>query len=649
MEIREIYLKYKLLLFLYSIDENRTDILKIPDIDDKLKIEINILKNLRQKKKNINNLKELIYKDISNEMKYNIYREIAIIYFKEEKYDECLYYLKFLIDNFYNIEKYRAMIDYCYVFVDKYNKDKNEKNQNNNYQLIKENIDSLNNILMQPINKDLYYEAYYLRKEIYNLIEPDIVMLNSNSLKNISNNIYTLNNQYYILNELKKNIKNKLAIKYYIMNQNNLSEALNKKGEILIIQIDDFNKNGDIICESETGENYILSVKDFISYFKYKEISYKIIILCFPNSYLLKKHFNENSINYKYLITFQNLENYSHEVLKEFNKISIQLILDFIKISVNSSDNIESICDFLKNLYINIFNDRKYLFNCEKNEYFYIKNKFSQKVEYHQEIEENEIFLYEPLIKLDNNNISTNYFQDYSSKVFDLIEIINYRNNEIFYCDQIEKIDYLNISIEAMKFFHRHQSYCEYFYIDIEKGDKRLLKSIIRKLNKIKKEEDEYNENIENYDDNKNYKQKPCFILINNCKKSDLIDVNIYSILNSNSSFIIIYDKEIYSNNVKKRIIKIKEREESKSNNEENEDNIINKFNDYKNESLAQKIFEKNEDKEKEENIQNENLFQYLETGIQLDEIQVKILFYKILKIVQVLHKYNICDIDLEP
>jgi hypothetical protein len=65
-------------------------------------------------------------------------------------------------------------------------------------------------------------------------------------------------------------------------------------------------------------------------------------------------------------------------------------------------------------------------------------------------------------------------------------------------------------------------------------------------------------ENIENF------QQKLCFILINNCKISDLLDVNIYSILNINSSFIIIYDDEIYSENNSKKTKKIKEKNENK-------------------------------------------------------------------------------------
>ena len=97
-----------------------------------------------------------------------------------------------------------------------------------------------------------------------------------------------------------------------------------------------------------------------------------------------------------------------------------------------------------------------------------------------------------------------------------------------------------------MKFFHRHKTYLELFCIDIENGDKKLLKSIIKKLNMIKNNDD-YND--ENHEEKENINQKPCFLLIYNCKWSDLLDINIYSIINSNSSYIIIYDEEKYSYN----------------------------------------------------------------------------------------------------
>ena len=110
---------------------------------------------------------------------------------------------------------------------------------------------------------------------------------------------------------------------------------------------------------------------------------------------------------------------------------------------------------------------------------------------------------------------------------------------------------YTKIGFEVLKFFYRHKTFCELYYIDISKGEKVLLKSIIRKLNKIKyenyKDEDD-NELTENEENTKNEitQRKMCFILINNCKFQDLLDVDIYSILKSNSSFLFIFDQNTY-------------------------------------------------------------------------------------------------------
>ena len=86
-----------------------------------------------------------------------------------------------------------------------------------------------------PTEKHLYYEAYYLREDLYNLLDPDIIMLSSNPLNIKPNKFYSSNNQYYILNELKNNINSHIRIKFDILNIDNLNSALKRKGEILII------------------------------------------------------------------------------------------------------------------------------------------------------------------------------------------------------------------------------------------------------------------------------------------------------------------------------------------------------------------------------------------------------------------------------
>ena len=93
-----------------------------------------------------------------------------------------------------------------------------------------------------------------------------------------------------------------------------------------------------------------------------------------------------------------------------------------------------------------------------------------------------------------------------------------------------------------MKYFYRHKTYFELYYIDIRKDGKTFLKSLVRKLKKIRNIE---SEDSEDEDGEENIEpRKACLILIENCTSQDIIDVNIYSILDSNSSFIIIYDKQ---------------------------------------------------------------------------------------------------------
>jgi hypothetical protein len=168
----------------------------------------------------------------------------------------------------------RLLIDYCYAFRKKY------KNEIDDYYNLIENTKKLKGIMKKPIHKNLYIESCNLRKELYNLLEPDIVMLNSNPLKNKSNLFYPPNNQYFILNELKQSIKSYIRIKSNILNRENLNNALSEKGKILIIQSDDFTENGDIVCENENGESDILLANDFIKILKSsKEIKYQILIL----------------------------------------------------------------------------------------------------------------------------------------------------------------------------------------------------------------------------------------------------------------------------------------------------------------------------------------------------------------------------------
>ena len=215
-----------------------------------------------------------------------------------------------------NIYKNRIILNFIYTFIKKFIKENGrmenqiiegiENNVNENYKLIKEQIIAINEIIARPYQIDIYKEAFKLKYKIYNdLFEPNIVMLNSNPLKNISNNIYSLNNQYYILNKLKNDINEHIILKSYVLNEQNLIKSFNEKGEILIIQSDDFTKNGDLVCESQNGESQILEINSLIKILKNIELNYKIIILCFPNSYKIKDYF----YNCPYIVSFEYFNN----------------------------------------------------------------------------------------------------------------------------------------------------------------------------------------------------------------------------------------------------------------------------------------------------------------------------------------------------
>ena len=118
---------------------------------------------------------------------------------------------------------------------------------------------------------------------------------------------------------------------------------------------------------------------------------------------------------------------------------------------------------------------------------------------------------------------------------------------KIFECNIANKRKYLDIGQELIKFFYRHKTFCELFVIDIlDFYDKNLLKSILRKLEtiniKFNEESEDENEEDENELNEGIIQQKSCFILIYNCKWSDLIDIDIFSYLNNGGYFIILLD-----------------------------------------------------------------------------------------------------------
>ena len=480
------------MLFLYSINETENEILKIENLESDLELEKNILEIMRLKKDKRKKLLELIKDEkIKKELKSNLYYEIAITYFKEEKYEECIQYLNIALNlnNSTYIFKYRIIIDICVVFkknlIKNINNNLETKNENiqildedrKNFELIMEKINSLDKILKKPYIKELYYEAYNLRKELYDIIMPDIVMLNSNSLKNNYGYInYCHNNQYYILNQIQNNIKSFIKIKSDILNYENLNLALERKGEILIIQTDDFSENDDIVCETENGESEIIPLDEILKNFD--SINYKVIILCFPKSSKLIDYFNKE-INYNYLITFEDF-NYSFNdihIMKTYNKLIVQFVIDFIKYSVQNDkndieENILNIFDMAKK---NLIKETKK--NIKSENYVILsknpKNEIhNSKILYSKEIKENHIFLYDSFTNLDYNDSLIAYC-DYTKEIYESIEekII-----QIINCDKSNKKKWELICYEILKYFYIYKTFCELYYININKDGKKLLK-----------------------------------------------------------------------------------------------------------------------------------------------------------------------------
>ena len=403
---------------------------------------------------------------------------------------------------------------------------------------------------------------------------------------------------------------------------------------------------------------------------KTRKINYKVIILCFQNSSFLKSYLNNSQILYNYLITFDYLNIKISDYMQAYNKACIQFVIDFIKNSVNSYD-IKTLFDKSK---------RQFIDNISEKNIFYYDNNLNLstnlindiKIQYHKEIDTKKIFSYYSFPKLDiidNNNLDTNY---YSLKVYDLIKEINLVNKKIFYCDELNKDIALKLSIEAMKFFHRHKTYYELYCIDIKKGEKKLLKKLIRRIYEtfIEDEEDNKSNDDINEEDKNDNKQKNCFILIYNCNILDLFDIDIYSILKCNSSFIIIYNS--------KKLFNAKKIGTQKKEIKEKEFNLNYFFNIYGSENielLDEKFINSNNIKDENGNnlnlknlksylinkklevFKNGNLYQYIknlnifnkkEFSSILEEEEIKLIFYKILKIVENIHNKKLYNLNLE-
>ena len=158
----------------------------------------------------------------------------------------------------------------------------------------------------------------------------------------------------------------------------------------------------------------------------------------------------------------------------------------------------------------------------------------------------------------------------------------------------------------------------------------------------------------------------------------DLIDINFYSILNSNSSYIIIYDDKKDENNKIQCTIKqkddINEEEEASSEKKQyisffrfkdNEVELMDNVNDFnikieekiKNKDIKYKDFDLGYLEDFRDNYIINNYkfgcladlwFEDISPEKDFDDDEVKIFFYKILKIVQFMHNNNLNNLDLD-
>ena len=522
LELKNSY--KRLLIFSSSLDiDTKINLEEFKeDSEDDLKTEAEFLDSLKKRDHKI--LKEML-KKINNKIigstlvgftNYNdlflkkcyIYYEIASLESENGNLEEAMESLStakeiaieienyFLVDRF-NIDLF--LLKQKYLESPQLSQKKKQLSQDEKQQKIEETFNLLNEVLHQkPYNNNnkklksyLVNEAYKLKIEFSKISEPDIIILSSNPLTNyygiISNGIFTYqNNQYYLLEKLNKRIKIDIKIESNVLNKNNLNKALNREGEILIIQADDFSEKGEIILETNEGESEILSNEDLESFLPVK-IKYKVVILCFINSGKLRKYFEDKT---QYLITFDYIDwfKYNSEILFKYNQLSIDFLIDFIEKTTDSSEkkvnNIEFSFEKANELFMKGLKDYKINEN-----YISLSNKNGLKdyIKYKKTKIQEKIILNQPLLKLGENNPRC---KDFSDEILQLIKII-ISGKEQFITVYLTKESKLfekgstklnkksRISFELMKFFYRHQTFKKIYYINNPKTYGTNLNNIL--------------------------------------------------------------------------------------------------------------------------------------------------------------------------
>ena len=407
-EEKQLSLDYdekRLLLFLNSLEPYQEEELNNIGYPD-LRLEAKFLQFLKKKEKVLFDQIQKEYKEIikgKNKGKEDIreaklklalcYYEMAGFYYLESKNeDEGLCYLKKAKEYANEINDYFLVdrINIDLFSVSKKIKEKNKENKNN------KELEFLNEVLHQKkygcqcdkiIHSSIMNEKIHLKKHIcpylklqsniineaYTLkimeiekLEPDILLLNSNPLKNyfsvLNSGIFAYhNNQYYLLKQIKKKIRMNLKIESYLLNKENFQMALDKKGKILIVQSDDFTEKGEIILETDKGESELLSIEDLKkSNLLPEKIKFDILILCFIKSEKLRQIF-EGKVNY--LITFDNINCFDldGEALLKYNKLSIDFTINFIgrvtQFSEMNENTIKESFENAKEMFINELKD----------------------------------------------------------------------------------------------------------------------------------------------------------------------------------------------------------------------------------------------------------------------------------------------------
>ena len=549
-EIKFVNQNSKLSLFLYSIssdsellnEQNLKDNLELNNQNSELYLELKIilfLKNAHaESSKNILNDIFNIFKDnnklLPTKRKAKLIYELACKYYEVKNVNESKKYLNEALkySNGDIFLHHRIELDLCYIFLREFNAKKEDINL---YTEIKKKISVLEELEKNQNNK-LYNEGYYLSKILFKLIKPNIIILNANPLKSNFNEIFAYpNNHYYILNELdelskEKKIKSDIKLKSDILNEENLNKVLGKNGDILIIQSDDFNKDGDIFLESDYGESQRLEKNKILSHLnKQKKAEFKIIILCFINSIKFVE-FIKDKMKFKYLIYFNDLNILKYKKsLIEYNRFCIDFIIEFISgyNDKDISDNFifNTISNFNKKLEINNLIDfPKCGFIKKENNYIKISSKTNK-------IKEGILFL-EPFLylQISNNlkkkiNIDENW--NFSNEMVKIIKDIKNGNNQAFFCNNEQKEKYLKIGFEIIKYFYRHKTFKQYYTIDIESNlEIQLIKEENTDKNIFRKrEKNEY------------------FYLIYSCKYDSSITVLNY-LLENNYSYMFIYNDD---------------------------------------------------------------------------------------------------------